>query len=124
MSTVLRDRRTGQLWLFTKGADSHVLPLCPVTTTDPALMTATLKHINEFARDGLRTLAIARRPLSELEYERFKEDMTTAANSLAGDRQQRMDTVAAQLEQSECMRTKINRCYYVDSVFLCFTHEY
>lgn len=102
MSTVLRDRRTGQLWLVTKGAESHVLPLCPiVNASDAQLMSATQRHIDEFARNGLRTLAIARRPLSEEEYEQYRANLMAAGNSLADDRRQQMQAVDAQMEKSK-----------------------
>lgn len=98
MSTVLRDRRDGQLWLLTKGAESHVLPLC-AAATPPALCAATLQHINEFAALGLRTLAIARRKVSAAEFERYQQQLTLAAGSLGADRRERMDEIDALFEQ-------------------------
>lgn len=100
MSTVLRDRRDGQLWLLTKGAESHVLPLC-TAATPAALIESTLRHINKFARLGLRTLAVARRRLTTDEYNRYVADLTQAATSLGGDRKALMEEVNERFEQSE-----------------------
>lgn len=71
MSTIIQDGK-GDIWLYTKGAESHVFPLCLINT--PArqeLMKVTQKHIDDFAKIGLRTLAVARRKLTKEEYETF-----------------------------------------------------
>lgn len=68
MSVIVRDKR-GHIWLFMKGAESHVLPLCDQTTRE--MISVTQRHINEFARLGLRTLAVARRKLTSQEYIKF-----------------------------------------------------
>lgn len=71
MSTIIRDGK-GDVWLYTKGAESHVFPLC--LTNTPArqeLLSVTQKHIDDFAKIGLRTLAVARRKLTKEEYEQF-----------------------------------------------------
>lgn len=58
-----------QIWLLTKGAESHVLPLCQSSSSN--LNSATLRHIDDFAKTGLRTLAVARKRLSPEEYSNF-----------------------------------------------------
>lgn len=71
MSTIVKDGN-GDIWLYTKGAECHVFPLCQTTT--PAqleVMKATQQHIDDFARIGLRTLAVARRKLTLNEYQMF-----------------------------------------------------
>lgn len=72
MSTIVRDP-VGQIWLYTKGAESHVLPLCDTSEDRKYIMHLTLMHINDFARLGLRTLAVARRKMSQEEYAQFTE---------------------------------------------------
>ena len=69
MSTV--DDRGGVLWVNTKGAPESVLPLCSsylaVTGDETPLSderrTAVSDAVNEFASNGLRVLAVARRSL-------------------------------------------------------------
>lgn len=68
MSVIVMDRN-GQIWIYTKGAESHVLPLCSTRSTN-AIRT-TQKHINDFAKLGLRTLAVARRKLTKSEFINF-----------------------------------------------------
>lgn len=70
MSTIIRDAQ-GQIWLLTKGAESHVLPLC--RAADRQLVAITQEHINDFARTGLRTLAVGRRKMSQEEFDAYEE---------------------------------------------------
>lgn len=72
MSTIVRDRK-GQIWLLTKGAESHVLPLCQATSR--TLVAVTQSHINDYARVGLRTLAVARRKMTEEEFEIYENGL-------------------------------------------------
>lgn len=70
MSTIVSDPR-GQIWLYTKGAESHVFPLCSSTPSQISLMRTTQKHIDEFAQIGLRTLAVARKKLTNEEFQEY-----------------------------------------------------
>ncbi|XP_063822366.1 phospholipid-transporting ATPase IF-like [Ostrinia nubilalis] len=81
MSIILRDK-DGKIWLFCKGAESSVFPLCK----DSALIEDTDSDINVFANKGLRTLAIAYREIPEEEYNKISESIqkldTTKVESL------------------------------------------
>lgn len=55
--------------MYTKGAESHVLPLCKLDQNP--LVSQTQVHINDYAHLGLRTLAVARRKLNYEEYADF-----------------------------------------------------
>lgn len=79
MSVIVQDQR-GIKWILTKGAESHVFPLCASTQTE--LIDKTDAHIGEFARSGLRTLVLARRRLTEPEYQEFCSDLLKANQSL------------------------------------------
>lgn len=70
MSTIIKDRK-GDIWLYTKGAESHVFPLCSNTQSKQDIMKVTQQHIDDFAKVGLRTLAVARRKLTLEEYQKF-----------------------------------------------------
>lgn len=71
MSVIIRDPK-GSIWLYTKGAESHVFPLCVTTSSQLEMMRATQQHIDDFAKIGLRTLAVARRKLTPEEYQEFE----------------------------------------------------
>ncbi len=79
MSVIVMDR-FGQIWLICKGAESHVLPLCNTKSSHLAMQTQ--KHINEFAKQGLRTLAIARRKMTKTEFINFNNELIEANSSL------------------------------------------
>lgn len=71
MSVIIRDPKGG-IWLYTKGAESHVFPLCTTTPSQLEMMRATQQHIDDFAKIGLRTLAVARRKLTFEEFQAFE----------------------------------------------------
>lgn len=79
MSVIVMDKN-GQIWLYTKGAESHVLPLC--NTRSSQLVAQTQKHVNDFAKEGLRTLAVARRKITKAEFINFNNELIEANSSL------------------------------------------
>ncbi|XP_073831770.1 phospholipid-transporting ATPase IF-like [Musca autumnalis] len=85
MSVIVADSE-GRKWLYTKGAESSVFELCSEQSRD--MIKQTDPHITEFAKEGLRTLAIARRLIPEEEYEEFCNDLMVAHNTL--DRRKEM----------------------------------
>ncbi|XP_055712807.1 phospholipid-transporting ATPase IF-like isoform X3 [Phlebotomus papatasi] len=96
MSVIVRDQK-GQIWLYTKGAESHVLPLCDKTPRQ--LITVTQSHINDFAKLGLRTLTVARRKITNSEYIEFSNEITQANNSLT-DRKALVDNCQQKIERN------------------------
>lgn len=88
MSVIVMDKN-GQIWLFTKGAESHVLPLC--TSRNATKIQIANNHINDFAKEGLRTLAIARKRLTKTEFLKFNNELIEANSSL----QNRVEKVEA-----------------------------
>uniref|UniRef100_A0A6P4ELC5 Probable phospholipid-transporting ATPase IF n=1 Tax=Drosophila rhopaloa TaxID=1041015 RepID=A0A6P4ELC5_DRORH len=67
MSVVLRDR-SGTIWLYSKGAENAIFPRCKAC---PLLKQAD-EQITKYAQKGLRTLAVARRTLTEEEFGNFE----------------------------------------------------
>lgn len=84
MSVIVRDAG-GKKWIYTKGAESYVFPLC--ANSSAGMVTKTDAHISDFARLGLRTLAIARREISETEYQEFVTALAQANSSLENRKQ-------------------------------------
>jgi len=82
----------------TKGAESYVFPLCANSSAD--LVSKTDSHISDFARLGLRTLAIARRLIAEEEYQDFLVELAQANSSLE-NRKQLSEECYAKIESSE-----------------------
>ncbi|XP_061633577.1 phospholipid-transporting ATPase ID isoform X2 [Phyllopteryx taeniolatus] len=70
MSVIVRNPEGG-IRLYCKGADTVLLErLCPCKQD---LINITSDHLNEYAADGLRTLALAYRDLSEEQWETWSE---------------------------------------------------
>lgn len=78
MSVIVLDE-SGQIWLICKGAESHVLPLCKNETH---LIAQTQRQVNDFAKVGFRTLAVARKRMTKSEFLKFNHDLIEANNSL------------------------------------------
>ncbi|KAM8765455.1 phospholipid-transporting ATPase VB isoform 2-T2 [Rhynchonycteris naso] len=91
MSVVVRHPLTGEIVVYTKGADSVIMdlledPAC-VTDTDVEkkvrkIRARTQKHLDLYARDGLRTLCIAKKVVSEEDFRRWASFRHEAEASL------------------------------------------
>ena len=62
-------------------------------------MDNTIKHINKFATEGLRTMAVAVKTLSDAEYNTFAQALDNAKNSLQ-DRESKLRDVYEALESN------------------------
>lgn len=102
MSVIVADEENRK-WLYTKGAESAIFELC--SEQSRSMISQTDSHITEFAKEGLRTLAIARRQIPEDEYDEFCNDLSEAHSSL-GRRQELMTECYKRIE---CGKQKILR---------------
>lgn len=95
MSVVLRTE-AGRILLFCKGADSVILDLLSPTDRFKAV---TMQHLDTFANEGLRTLCLAAKELTEDEWavwNRGQEEAKTAVHN----REQLTAASAALIEQN------------------------
>lgn len=69
-----------------------------VAADDSATLVATLRHIHEFATEGLRTLMYGYRYLGDEEYQTWKQKFHAASTSLV-NRQELIDQASESLEQ-------------------------
>ncbi|RKP21416.1 phospholipid-translocating P-type ATPase [Rozella allomycis CSF55] len=76
------------IFLFTKGADTIIIGLLGKDHEKSSIQKME-KQVDEFAKRGLRTLAVAWKQLSEDEYENFKQIYKDAEESLE-DRENRV----------------------------------
>ncbi|KAI9364414.1 hypothetical protein DFJ73DRAFT_809180 [Zopfochytrium polystomum] len=101
MSVVMR-RPEGQIVILVKGADSIIFErLKQNTALDnmDELTELTAKHLEIFANDGLRTLCLAYKVITEAEYDAWVSEYKQAQTSLE-NREQKVDAVANKLEQN------------------------
>ena len=71
MSIIVRNEETNELILYTKGADSAILPL--LNHKISRNIQETKVALTEYAKIGLRTLLLARRNLNFEEYQEWKK---------------------------------------------------
>ncbi|KAI0172489.1 phospholipid-translocating P-type ATPase [Hypoxylon sp. FL1284] len=87
----------GRIVLFCKGADSIIYSRLK-RGEQAELRKTTAEHLEMFAREGLRTLCIARRVLSEQEYIEWRKEHDKAATAMQ-DREEKLEVVADKIEQ-------------------------
>ncbi|KAJ9469176.1 putative phospholipid-transporting ATPase 8 [Diplonema papillatum] len=78
MSILLRNRGTGVVTLYTKGADERMLPLVRGRSTDKEVETLEA-HLRTFASAGLRTLVLGYRDVPADEYQAWSKKIEAAA---------------------------------------------
>ena len=88
----------GRILLICKGADSVIYSRLR-RGEQRELREMTSQHLEMFAREGLRTLCIAERELSEKEYSEWRKEHDVAAAALK-DREERLEEVADKIEQN------------------------
>jgi len=96
MSAIIR-MPDNRIILFCKGADSMIYSrLSRGEQTE--LRRTTAEHLEMFAREGLRTLCIAQRELSEDEYQKWNRDHEIASSAIQ-DREDKLEVVSDAIER-------------------------
>ncbi|GAW03664.1 phospholipid-translocating P-type ATPase [Lentinula edodes] len=100
MSVVLRrlDGDDGRVFLLMKGADNVVFDRLKAGVDQP-LKDQTEMHLSEFANEGLRTLTLAYKIVSDQEYEAWSHRYHEATVAL-DNREEKIDAVSDELEQN------------------------
>ncbi|KAG5263969.1 hypothetical protein AALO_G00270670 [Alosa alosa] len=107
MSVLVRHPRTREILLYTKGADSAVMELLGEPAGESVsqrelrkrVCSSTQRHLDMYARDGLRTLCFAKKVVSQKEYEDWSLVRQQAISAIENREELLMDT-AVQLETS------------------------
>uniref|UniRef100_A0AAQ5X643 Phospholipid-transporting ATPase n=1 Tax=Amphiprion ocellaris TaxID=80972 RepID=A0AAQ5X643_AMPOC len=101
MSVVVRHPLTDQITVYTKGADSVIMDLIKPPNTGRKLqkkiVCRTQNYLNLYAADGLRTLCIAKKILSQEEYACWLQRHLEAETAIQG-REQLLFESALRLE--------------------------
>jgi phospholipid-translocating ATPase len=96
MSAIIR-MPDGTIRLFCKGADSIIYSRL-ARGKQQDLRRKTAEHLEEYAKEGLRTLCIADRLLSEEEYQAWNREHDVAAAAIEM-REEKLEKVSSQIEQ-------------------------
>lgn len=93
MSIILEKEDNNEILMLCKGAESHVAPRCVNGPT-----CETLDHIDGYAEEGLRTLAISSRKIAQSDYTKIDKMLTEASQSIS-DREQQLAKVFDEVEK-------------------------
>lgn len=95
MSTIFRCP-DGKIRCYCKGADTVILERL---SKDNTFVETTLQHLEEYATDGLRTLCLAMREISEEEFQEWSQIFEKAATTVSGNRSEELDKAAEIIER-------------------------
>ncbi|ETN39572.1 uncharacterized protein HMPREF1541_05798 [Cyphellophora europaea CBS 101466] len=95
MSTIYRCP-DGKVRIYTKGADTVILERL---AKDNPVVDATMRHLEDYATEGLRTLCLAMREIPEDEYQRWQQIYDNAAATVGGNRAEELDKAAEIIER-------------------------
>lgn len=96
--TVIVKTPDGKIMVYCKGADSVIQARLKQSQENKELEQHTTQHLENYANGGLRTLLLAEKELSEIEFQQFKEEYKIAAAAMV-KRDDKMAAVADKLEQ-------------------------
>ncbi|XP_060728185.1 probable phospholipid-transporting ATPase VD isoform X2 [Tachysurus vachellii] len=85
MSVVVRHPLTSQVVVYTKGADNVIMELAGTSDHGDCsreIMKRTQRHLDDYAKEGLRTLCVAKRVLQEVEYKAWLTEHAFAETSI------------------------------------------
>uniref|UniRef100_A0AAX7V8L7 Phospholipid-transporting ATPase n=1 Tax=Astatotilapia calliptera TaxID=8154 RepID=A0AAX7V8L7_ASTCA len=105
MSVLVRHPITKEYVLYTKGADFAIMELLGTPYPEhfsgnkKNIATVTQRHLDCYAKEGLRTLCIAKKVVSEAVYKRWSVDRKNAMAAIENRERLVMDT-AVQLEKN------------------------
>jgi phospholipid-translocating ATPase len=96
MSVVVREPQTKEIIVYTKGADSTVLSNLTKSTPEN-IRKSTDEALTRFAEDGLRTLCLGYKKISEAEWSAWEKKYQEAATSME-ERDEKISIVHEELE--------------------------
>ncbi|TKS73585.1 putative phospholipid-transporting ATPase IM [Collichthys lucidus] len=95
MSVIVRNPE-GQIKLYSKGADTIIFDSLDPSNED--LMYTTSEHLDEFAREGLRTLALAYKDLDEEDFDVWMKKLLFASTVIE-NREKQLADLYKEIEQ-------------------------
>ena len=95
MSTILR-LPNGSIKLYCKGADTVIFERL---SRESQFVDRTVEHLEEFATEGLRTLCLAYRDISEVDYKRWSAIYEKASTTIS-NRAEELDKASELIEQN------------------------
>eukprot|EP01116_Phalansterium_solitarium_P015177 TRINITY_DN3338_c0_g1_i1.p1 TRINITY_DN3338_c0_g1~~TRINITY_DN3338_c0_g1_i1.p1 ORF type:complete len:1375 (+),score=593.47 TRINITY_DN3338_c0_g1_i1:69-4193(+) len=97
MSVIIRTPE-GQIRMYSKGADSVMWDRLANVDVQAAERKTTSEQISNFSKEGLRTLIVGSKVLSEDDYAKFNREFVAASASVA-NREEQVEAVADKMER-------------------------
>lgn len=94
MSLLVREPETNKILMFTKGADTVMMPMLTLSNN------LVQQHLDEFAIEGLRTLVLCQRYIEQKEYDKWIEVWNKIQLSNADDKDDKLDAHAELIEHT------------------------
>ena len=98
MSVIVRNQQTGYIELYSKGADSIMEKLLKKGDRyHDAMVDSSKNYIDAFSKEGLRTLMLTKKDVSEREYNNWLVKWQAAERTMV-DREEAIMNVSAEIE--------------------------
>jgi len=97
MSCIVKNTK-GQILLMCKGADSIILERLADSEQNKEIVEVTNRYLEGYAKDGLRTLLLGQKELTQAQYEQFQQKMKEASQSMT-ERDEKIEEVASEMER-------------------------
>ena len=96
MSIIVKDK-DDKIWLYCKGADNIIFSRSDKVLKNGKDVSFLEKAVDNFAVQGLRTLVLARKKITQLEYSKFSEEYEKAMNDL-NNREKKIKILQSEFE--------------------------
>ncbi|XP_071694162.1 probable phospholipid-transporting ATPase 4 [Rutidosis leptorrhynchoides] len=96
MSVIVRDE-SGQIFLFSKGADNIIFDR--LGDGGRTYQHATTMHLADYAEDGLRTMVFAYRKIKDSEYEEWSSSFAKAKAAMGPERDELLENISENIEK-------------------------
>ena len=100
MSILLRNKTTGTITLYSKGADDKMIPRLDSTLYVDSDRENLLSHLESFAITGLRTLVLGKKDVSEEDFQKFTADVKEALKITGDERDVQIASIYQRIENN------------------------
>ena len=97
MSIIVRDPTTGRIFLYTKGADSFVMPHLADDEHNGTYLPPTSDSLKDMAATGLRTLLVCKKEVTQQQFDAWYARFIEAGKTLT-NRSEAVDKVCLEME--------------------------
>lgn len=98
MSCIIRDP-TGRILVISKGADNVIFQRLDPKKNSDEVIKRTALHLEQYAKEGLRTLCIAQREISQAQYDDWRKRYKEAATSNSASTDSLLESLNDEMER-------------------------